>query len=154
MRIAAILLSCLFLILAAGCEEKNGYADPSENNEAEENQITIDIDFTRLSSTMQNAQLQIVMQNAHDYIGQTMKIRGVYDPYFIEHLEEYLQFIMIDCPTGCPKYLEFIWSGDRVYPDDYPELGTMIELVGVFNIYKLNGFDYPYFAVDDIVIVQ
>jgi hypothetical protein len=62
---------------------------------------------------------------------------------------------MIDCPTDCPKFLEFKWSGDRVYPDDYPEFGTMIELLGVFKTYRIDGFDndIPYFEVDDIVIV-
>ena len=35
--------------------------------------------------------------------------------------------------------MEFVLEGDLTYPDDYPELGTEITVIGEFQSYEENG---------------
>jgi hypothetical protein len=129
-----------------------GVTDPTADNTAP----PIDIDFTLLSPAMKTAKLDVVIESVEDYVGYTMKIRGEYDPFFWEVTGETHHFILIDCPTGCPKYLEFVMNEKRVYPDDFPLLGTMIEFVGSFGVYHVDEVDFPipFFAIDDFDIIS
>jgi len=48
----------------------------------------------------------------------------------------------------------FIWNGDHIYPDDYPENNTRIEVTGIFDSYEESGNTYYYLGVDDISILE
>jgi len=150
--IAVIIISCLIIVLTAGCsDDTDENANPAAPAD-DENQAGIDIDFTRLSTTMQIAQLQIVLENMPDYTGQTMKIQGVYDYSFWEVTGKFYHDLIIDCASGCPKRIEIFMDT----PGEYPEPGTTIELLGVFGFYNEDGmgFNFPYLAVDEIIIIQ
>jgi hypothetical protein len=154
-RIIAVLL-CLIMMLLVGCSGE-APVNPDVNgnngdNGNDEEQVKIDIDFTRLSSTMQNAQLQIVLDNMQDYIGQTMKIRGIYDHTFWEVTGKHYHDMVIDCPTGCLKRIELFIGADN----EFPEVGEAIEAVGVFGFYREDGidFNFPYFTVIEIEVVE
>jgi hypothetical protein len=159
--ILAALVSCV--ILLASCQENpadNGGDKvpvetdaPAENDVPDEPQeVQIDIDFTRLSSTIQSAQMQIILENIEDYVGQTIKIQGLYDYFFWEFNGKYFHDLIIDCPSGCPKRIEIISAS----PGDYPEVGAIIEVIGVFGYYREDGIDFsfPYLTVDEITVVQ
>jgi hypothetical protein len=150
-KLALLLSLCATLIITAGCVEKQPMNDQPEKTA--ESAVKIDIDFTRLSATMQSAQLENIMNDMPGFIGQTFKIRGVYDPYFYPEEQRLLHEIMIECTSGCPKYLEISFISDAA--DDYPEIGTMIELTGVFGTYFAEGlnFNKPYLTIKEIVIV-
>jgi hypothetical protein len=116
----------------------------------------IDIDFTRLSTIVQSTQHEIIMENVGDFVGQTMRIRGEYTAFFWEESGEIHHFVTLDCPSGCPKYFEFAVSGGELeFPDDYPDEGVLIEIVGVLSTYRVSGVarDMPYFVVDEFVVV-
>jgi len=127
--------SCLFL---AGCADESEY----------------DIDFTKLSATMVSAQLEKIMGSKVDYVGQIMKISGAFDPYFVEGLNSTLMYIMIDCPSGCAKFMEFK-SDNHSYPNDYPSQGTMIEIIGEFKVYIQPGYSdlFPYLHISELRII-
>ena len=40
----------------------------------------------------------------------------------------------------CSQGLEFVLAGEHSYPADYPELGTEITVVGIFQTYEENGY--------------
>jgi len=42
----------------------------------------------------------------------------------------------------CAQGLEFAFAGKPVYPDDYPELGAEITVVGTFEWYEEDGCRY------------
>ena len=44
--------------------------------------------------------------------------------------------------TADPKEMEFILTDDHSYPDDYPEEGEQITVVGVFDTYMEGDYTY------------
>ena len=100
-----------------------------------------DIDLTLLSGTMVYAQVSQMMYSPEDYIGMTVKMRG---PFAIYEGEErnYYACIIQDATACCANGIEFLWAGEHSYPEDYPELGTEITVVGTFELYEEDGFMY------------
>jgi len=139
-----IIILCLLLISAAGCASKETVEPKS-----------VDVDLTALSSTMVYAEVSNIVGNANDYIGKTIKMHGRYYASFFEKTELYYHFVIIEDATACcAQGLEFIWSGDHIYPDDYPDDNTNIEVTGVFGSYDELGKTYYYVATDDIIVLK
>ena len=139
---AAGLLLCLICVFASGCQ--SGGASY---------RTVADIDLTRLSGTMVYAEVYHMMTSPLYYMGRTVKARGDYNVLYDDETGRFYHYIVIRDATGCcPQGLEFIWSGDRVYPDDYPKINTTIEFVGVFGSYEESGDTFYYLAVDDLVL--
>ena len=115
----------------------------------------IDVDLTELSGTMVYAEVFSIMSNPDDYIGKTIKMNGPYSSSYYDKTDMYYHFVIIeDASACCQSGLEFIWSGEHASPDDYPKIGTKIEVAGVFGSYDELGGTYYYLAVDDIAVLQ
>ena len=103
----------------------------------------IDVDLTKLSSTMVYSEVYNMMVSPDNYTGKTVKMNGVFayyeDP---ETKKQYFACIIADATACCSQGLEFILAGEHSYPDDYPELGTEITVVGTFQTYEENGYMY------------
>lgn len=128
------------MILLAGC------ADSAKN----ENSF---IDLTALSSTMVYAEVNNMMTNPDNYMGKTIKMCGSYYTSYFDETDMYYHYVIIEDATACcAQGLEFIWNGDHVYPADYPDEQTQIEISGVFGSYDELGITYYYLAVDEILI--
>lgn len=113
----------------------------------------VDIDLSVLSSTMVYAHLYSIIISAHEYIGKTVKIRGTFGVYLDQGTNTYYFGVIVSDNAGCcSQGLEFVLAGDHTYPDDYPEVGTQITVIGEFNTYKLRG--YPVCHLTDAVIVD
>ena len=103
----------------------------------------IDVDLTTLSSTMVYAEVFNMMMNPNDYIGKTVKMRGAFgigysykeDGTMDENTLVYA-CVIADATACCSQGIEFILSGEHTYPDDYPELGSEITVVGTFATYE------------------
>ena len=50
--------------------------------------------------------------------------------------------IIPDATACCAQGIEFVWEGDHVWPDDYPEEGADIIVTGRLETYDENGFTY------------
>jgi hypothetical protein len=48
----------------------------------------------------------------------------------------------MDATACCSQGIEFELTDDYVYPDDYPEDGGDICVVGTFDTYEEDGFTY------------
>ena len=105
-----------------------------------------EVDLTVLSSTMVYAEVYNMLYNdpAH-YLGKTVKARGTFSIYQLV-TDGVLQpdpvsyaCIISDAAACCAEGMEFVLEGDLTYPDDYPELGTEITVVGEFQAYEENG---------------
>ena len=103
----------------------------------------IDVDLTTLSSTMVYAEVFNMMMNPNDYIGKTVKMRGAFgigysykeDGTMDENTLVYA-CVIADATACCSQGIEFVLSGEHTYPDDYPELGSEITVVGTFATYE------------------
>ena len=47
--------------------------------------------------------------------------------------------IISDATACCAEGVEFVLEGDYTYPEDYPELGMEITVIGEFQPYEENG---------------
>ena len=106
----------------------------------------VDVDLTVLSSTMVYSEVYNMLYNdpAH-YLGKTVKARGTFSIYQLV-TDGVLQpdpvsyaCIISDAAACCAEGMEFVLEGDLTYPDDYPELGTEITVIGEFQPYEENG---------------
>ena len=105
-----------------------------------------EVDLTVLSSTMVYSEVYNMLYNdpAH-YLGKTVKARGTFSIYQLV-TDGVLQpdpvsyaCIISDAAACCAEGMEFVLEGDLTYPDDYPELGTEITVIGEFQAYEENG---------------
>jgi len=136
-------LICLLGLLLTGC------SSPAARDES------VDLDLTVFSSTLLSAEIQKIMVNPDNYVGKRIKAIGTYSSFFYDETGKYYHYVVTRAGDACcMEGLEFIWSDDHVYPDDYPEEQVRIEVVGVFNTYTEHGYPYGYLAVDKITVLR
>ena len=118
-------------------ESQGATSDPVQSADG------IDVDLTKLSSTMVYSEVYNMMISPDNYIGKTVKMNGAFayyeDP---ETKKQHFACIIADATACCSQGLEFILTGDHTYPNDYPELGSEITVTGTFEVYTESGFQY------------
>ncbi|MFW5650637.1 MAG: hypothetical protein ACOCNC_04510 [Acetivibrio ethanolgignens] len=120
-------------------------SQPMDDSASSDNS-EIDVDLTALSSTMVYSEVYNMLYLDPDgYIGKTIKMTGVFAVYqmVIDGItqEEPVAYacIISDAAACCAEGIEFVLEGDCIYPDDYPELGAEITVLGNFQSYEENG---------------
>ena len=122
-------------------------SEESEQPQASSNGV--DVDLTVLSSTMVYSEVYNMLYNdpAH-YLGKTVKAKGTFSIYQLV-TDGVLQpdpvsyaCIISDAAACCAEGMEFVLEGDYTYPDDYPELGAEITVIGEFQSYEENGMTW------------
>ncbi len=99
---------------------------------------SVDIDLTAMSSVMVYTQVYTMITNPDDYVGKTIKMHGDFGFYSEASVDTYYFGIVVqDATACCAQGIEFTLAdeGERIFPDDYPELGAATTVVGVFNTY-------------------
>ena len=148
-------LLCILLSLILLCALVSGCADTKAPQSEEENESSsVDIDLTVLSSTVLSAEIMNIIVNAEDHLGKTIRVKGTYFYLFFEQTGKYYHYVITkEGDECCQEGLEFILSGDPVFPDDFPTMKTPIEVEGVFSLYNEQDRRYYYLAVDDIFLI-
>ena len=160
-----IVVLTLLSLAACGSEKDKGTAatdKQTSNSSVSQNQTTekssesapttskpaqsadgIDVDLTKLSSTMVYSEVYNMMASPDNYTGKTVKMNGAFayyeDP---ETKKQYFACIIADATACCSQGLEFILTGEHTYPNDYPELYSDITVTGTFETYEENGYNY------------
>ena len=125
-------------------QETPGESEPSQPYAGK-----VDVDLTVLSSTMVYSEVYNMLYNdpAH-YLGKTVKAKGTFSLYQLV-TDGVLQpdpvayaCIIADATACCAEGMEFVLEGDYTYPDDYPELGAEITVIGEFQSYEENGMTW------------
>ena len=109
----------------------------------------VEVDLTMLSSTMVYSEVYNMLYNdPESYLGKTVRARGEFSIYQLV-VDGVLQpdpvayaCIISDAAACCAEGMEFVLEGDLTYPDDYPELGTEITIIGEFQSYEENGMTW------------
>ena len=147
-KLFCVLLTVLTIVSLAACGAKDSTDTddtPSPGSTASQTQSAdgIDVDLTKLSSTMVYSEVYNMIYTPDDYIGKTVKMKGQFayyeDP---ETKAQYFACIIADATACCSQGLEFVLAGEHSYPDDYPELGSEITVTGTFELYEEGGFQY------------
>ena len=128
--------------------EKSSESAPTTSKPAQ-SADGIDVDLTKLSSTMVYSEVYNMMYTPDDYIGKTVKMKGQFAIGYVYNTdgtpdESTARFacVIADATACCSQGLEFILTGEHTYPNDYPELGAEITVTGTFEVYTENGFQY------------
>ena len=156
-----LVAACLFLLSACGkaassdpsapskdpcAEEDTSRASPVPASEAalppEENDPdAADVDLTQLSSTMVYSEVYAMVYEPEQYIGKTVKMRGIFATQ--EYNGERLYACIVkDATACCAQGLEFDPTEDFTYPDDFPADGETVRVIGVFDAYEEDGNRY------------
>ena len=131
----------------------NEQETPDEQQSQEEPEQTqpsadgVDVDLTVLSSTMVYSEVYNMLYfYPEDYYGKTVKMTGLFNVYqwvdengVVDDMPVAYACIISDAMACCAEGVEFVLEGDYTYPDDYPELGTEITVIGEFQSYEENG---------------
>ncbi len=139
---AFAVLAALLLILA-GCSGRNA----AEFNLGDDG---VDLDLTRLSSTMIYSEVYNMRYAPDNYYGKVVRIKGIFSAYpHPDTGEYYYNCIIPDATACCSEGLQFFLADELVYPDDFPENGDMVTLRGTFSLDEQNVYMC---AITDAVI--
>lgn len=138
-------------------EQIEGLNDNTKKENKTINDDNIDYDLTNMSSDMVYSLVFQMMETPEDYIGTKVKISGLYYANYYEPTGKYYHCVLIqDALACCAQGMEFVWGdGSYIYPEDYPDDGTEVEVIGVFDTYTENDDPtiYPYLSKAEIKIL-
>ena len=145
-KITLILAVCLCLLLVcSACSEGGG-------TEAAAKPRTVDLDLSVLSGTFVYAEVYNLMAEPQDYMGKTIKIRGIYSVFQEPSTGVvYHACVIPDATACCMQGIEFVWGGDHVWPDDYGEEGGTVTVTGRLESYLDGGITYLHLVDSDVV---
>lgn len=155
-RIICLLMLIMLLFGICGCSknaENPGNTvvtilqniTPNESSVIIENDKTdsssdIDVDLTKLSSTMVYSEVYNMVSSPEEYLGKKVRMMGEFSVYLDEETnKKYFACIISDATACCAQGLEFVLEGEHSYPEDYPEIGAPIIIDGIFDTYIENG---------------
>ncbi len=143
------ILSCS--IFVSGCAGQGDLPDDEEiiisspePENTDDSEITGDyIDLTVMSSTVVYGQVYNMMYYPENFIGKTIKMKGLYSDYFDQRSgKRYFACIIMDATACCSQGIEFILTDDYKYPDDYPSQGDEVTVEGIFDVYEEEDGSY------------
>ena len=146
-KLLCVLLIALTLLPLAACGREDTAKKPAAQDA--EGTAAVDIDLTALSGIMVYSEVNSMISFPDNYIGKTVKMQGQFTIYqatdengaFIPD-KMFFACMIADATACCAQGLEFALAEKPVYPDDYPELGTEITVVGTFEWYEEDGCRY------------
>ena len=166
-RLLCLLLAALTVLGLGACGEKGGApaGEPTFPTTASEEPKPLEtlpletapskdtaestfVDLTALSSTMVYAEVFAMMSSPEDYVGKTVKMQGIFSKgqlYAAGSLNDggtVFACVIQDATACCAQGIPFELAGDHTYPQDYPELGDTITVVGTFEIHQQEGMEF------------
>ena len=122
---------------------------PEESEQLQSYAGKVDVDLTVLSSTMVYSEVYNMLYfYPEDYYGKTVKANGIFAIYQMvvdgvtQPAPVAYACIIADATACCAEGMEFVLKDDLAYPDDYPELGAEITVIGEFQSYEENGMTW------------
>ena len=94
----------------------------------------VDIDLTKMSSTMVYSTVFNMVNNPTTFVGKTMRMRGEYTTYPISASEKIHACIVRDAAGCCSQGLEFVLSNGN-----YPTGASEVTVVGTIAVQKISG---------------
>jgi len=102
-----------------------------------------EIDLTTMSSTMIYAQVLDILSNPDNYLGKHITMSGIFAIYQSPTTGDmYYSCLIPDATMCCLNGIEFVRAGNYSYPEDYPDPGDSVRVVGTFDTYEEDGYIY------------
>ncbi len=118
-------MCALILVLALGSCGEEPQASASK----------VDVDLTQLSNTMVYSEVFNMLNTPHDYVGKTVKMKGIMTTYQnTKKTRTYRTCLITDATSCCSQGIEFVLTGGSLYPAE----GSEITVMGTFNLYLEN----------------
>jgi len=115
----------------------------NDSSNGSDSSSDVDIDLTILSANMVYSQVSDMMYRPSEYIGKSVRMTGEFSLYQDPDTGmNYYACIVRDAMACCANGIEFVLTDDYVFPDDYPAVGSLITVVGVFDTYKEGNTTY------------
>lgn len=167
-KVNAFIICFIALLSFTACSQtENNNAGMSENNnltatsnyieqteETKSNSENIDIDLTKLSSTMIYSEVSNMMIYPDEYKGKRVKMRGMFNLYTDEATNKnYYACVIADATACCQQGLEFNPKDKYKYPDDFPAPYEEIEVIGEFQTYQEGELTYFHLVNADMTII-
>lgn len=143
-KILCSVLCLAFILSLCACSKDNGQADnqnPQNSVSVDTSSGDIDVDLTKLSSTMIYSEVSNMVTNPDDYRGKKVKMNGTFAVYEGDN-RYYYACLIADATACCSQGLEFVLKDERSYPDEYPSIDSEITVEGLFDTYLENGTEY------------
>ena len=98
------------------------------------------------------AQTNDIYINTADYLGKTIKYEGLFKTMYWPDEDETYRYVIRYGP-GCCGYdgeagFEVYWDGD------WPEEDAWCEVVGVLELYEINGLKYPRLVLSSLTVLE
>lgn len=138
--LALLMIICVFTF---ACGEKsvevaNAETDVKSSEVPKTKKVvkTIDVDLTKLSSTMVYSEVYQMVWHPEEYVGKVIKMNGQVSIFDSPDMNRtYYTCVIADATACCQQGIEFRLIGDKRLPDSYKE-GDEVMVVGEFNTYK------------------
>ena len=128
--IAGLIICALCLCLTACGAQETG-------------QGNVDVDLTKLSSTMVYSEVYNMLTAPGDYTGKTVKMTGSFNVWHDDQKDKnYFSCLIADATACCAQGIEFELKDSNKYPNEYPQQGSMITVTGTFGTYLEDGYLY------------
>ncbi len=124
--------------VSGGASQINGGSNmkrSANNAQATLQASDIDIDLTRLSSTMVYSEVSNMMTAPEQYVGKVVRMNGNLAIYRYPE-RNYYTCIIKDATACCQQGMEFVLTNEK-----YPNEGDGIIVTGVFDIYYEDDVD-------------
>ncbi len=109
----------------------------------------IDVDLTKLSSTMVYSEVYNMMNTPEDYVGKTVKMIGMSATYHDQDTDNYYYACVIaDATACCSQGIEYVLPEGQ----EYPKEKVLITVTGTFDTYQEG--EYTYCTLRDAELVQ
>lgn len=90
-----------------------------------------DIDLTTLSSIMVYSEVFNMSVSPEEYIGKTIRMAGIFTTNQDPKTEQISCAVLVqDATACCAQGFEIIMPEDAVYPQDYPDFGSEVTVIG------------------------
>ena len=105
----------------------------------------VDLDLTRMSSTMVYSMVFQMVTEPKKFVGKKIKMKGVFSSYQDEETgRRFFGCVIKDALACCSQGLAFETAKVRRYPNDYPDEGSPITIIGTFEFEKgEDGIGFP-----------
>lgn len=144
----SVFLCLVILFLASACAKAADMPVVTAETAVPAPGNAVDVDLTKLSSTMVYSEVYAMMTEPEAYTGKTVKMHGNFatQEYNGQRL---FACIVQDATACCAQGLEFEPESTLSYPDDYPEPGAEITVIGTFDSYseEVDGNAYIYLVL-------
>ena len=115
----------------------------------------IDYDLSNMNFTMISSFFFQMLIEPETYENKTFKIKGKFQSFENEENPSelpYFSVIMNDTTMCCQEGIDFVWTGDHKWPQDYPKQDQEITIIGKYIVTEEDGVSYSYILASDIIL--